>query len=440
MAWFGDAGSWWGGGRHGDRAHPGHLADGLAVLGEAEEAGGVRAVLARVVVVAGETSVAVRDRQHAAPQRGVGGRDHGDRAVIGREHEQVAVDDAERRRGRRDATKHGLYGSRSAPAGRASSSCSCSDGRRGGTDGSSRARARARRARRATPARRRRRAARTGRRASAVGGPTMVGATSNSAPCGSGAHHVVRNLGARLRERLEQLVGRGPFAAGSHTRVPMLRRRPIREASSKKNSQSSMTSPGRSRIGRGVLCERLGEEVLVSTRVVGPFERHGGRDHVVRGRAVSVGNGSMVTSSSSAPSASTMRRWSGNADAGLPPQTTSAAHGRRRARGSPRGGWRRQLAHERAHAGAAAEAALPRTHRRHRLACRLRRPLSTPAPAYRVALAREATAHHVERLHQMLGDVRMRAHVGAGARSSPSRAPRARTRAPLRRSGRGRRR
>ena len=31
-----------------------------------------------------------------------------------------------------------------------------------------------------------------------------------------------------------------------------------------------------------------------------------------------------------------------------------------------------------------------------------------------VTLTREATAHHVHRLHQMLGDVRVRAHVGPG--------------------------
>ncbi len=44
----------------------------------------------------GSAAVAVRDRQHAAAERGVGGRDDGDRAVIRREHEQLAVGDAER--------------------------------------------------------------------------------------------------------------------------------------------------------------------------------------------------------------------------------------------------------------------------------------------------------------------------------------------------------
>src|SRR5947199_9641471 len=50
-----------GGGGHRDRAHPGHQADRLTVLGEAEQATGVGAVPPRVVVNR-QRAVAVRDR------------------------------------------------------------------------------------------------------------------------------------------------------------------------------------------------------------------------------------------------------------------------------------------------------------------------------------------------------------------------------------------
>ncbi len=66
----------------GDGGHPGHGADGLAVVGEGEEAGDV--------------AVAVGDRQDAAAQRGVGRGDDGDGSVVGLEHDLVTVGDAER--------------------------------------------------------------------------------------------------------------------------------------------------------------------------------------------------------------------------------------------------------------------------------------------------------------------------------------------------------
>ena len=157
--------------------------------------------------------------------------------------------------------------------------------------------------------------------------------------------------------------------------------------------------------------------------------------------AVSVGNGSMVTSRSSAPSASTMRCWSGNADAGLPPQTTSART--RSAPGSRISSGRMGDGSSPMSVPTPVRLRKPRSHVRiGAIGCAVQVAATAEHAGAGVPLAlpREPTAHHVQRLHQMLGDVRVRAHVGAGPGLGHPARRRARTCAPLRRSGRGRRR
>ena len=177
-----------------------------------------------------------------------------------------------------------------------------------------------------------------------------------------------------------------------------------------------MTSPGRSRIGRGVLRERLGEEVLVPTRVVGALERHGGRDHVVRElRGLGgerIDRDEQVELPQRVDDALLVGKRRRRVAAADDERAHAVGAGLEDLLGKDR---RRQLTHERAHADAALEAALPRAHRRRRLRVQVAATAEHAGARVPVALAREATAHHVHRLHQVLGDVRVRAHVGPGA-------------------------
>ena len=87
-----------------------------------------------------------------------------------------------------------------------------------------------------------------------------------------GAHRVVRHLRA-LRERLEQLVGRRPFGRRAPTRGSDVEKEahPRRELEEELPVFDDVARPLED--GRGVLRERLGEEVLVPARVVGSLER-----------------------------------------------------------------------------------------------------------------------------------------------------------------------
>ena len=179
-----------------------------------------------------------------------------------------------------------------------------------------------------------------------------------------GAHGVVRHL-RTLRERLEQLVGRRPFAAGLPHAGPDVEEEahPRRELEEELPVFDDVARPLED--GRGVLRERLREEVLVPTRVVGSLELHGGRDHIVRELRGLGGERIDRDEQVELPQRVDDALLIGEGRRRVP----AADHERAHAVGAGfedllgKDG-RRQLTHERAHAHAALEAAFPRAHRR----------------------------------------------------------------------------
>ena len=272
--------------------------------------------------------------------------------------------------------------------------------------------ARARRARRGTPVRRRRRGGRSAPGASGGGQPDDGGLDGETAPWARRAPR--RRAPAPCGERLEELVRRRPSVPGSHTRSRCRGEpHPQRQLEEARPVLDDVAGPVED--GGGVLCERLGEAVLEPPGVVGSLERHRRRDHVVR-EARRLGRERIERHEQlDAPNASTKRALVGERRRRVAAATTSA-----RTRSSPGS----RISSGRLADGSSPMIAptpvrlrKPRSHVRvggDRCTRRLRRRQHAGRRA--VTRAREATAHHVQRVHEVLGDVRMRAHVGPGAR------------------------